>query len=339
MSFIKVKDPRKREELIRDFIETRKRIKDNFIAKKVGEAEYQTGLTKLFKPVTETQKATAKEITEAQKAAAEKFTQELLPIKEGIEELPTKLFRKVFPSIELKASDIMNLGPLAVNALLQAFTKKNIDLAFGLYAQEGKFKIGNKEVNIEDNDINVDDIIFEGTPGFWELITSKNPENYTGEDLDKYRQLLLLTNTIYRDNNPDNNNPKSSKSSKWKNIIKPIWEQIKKQKEEEEEYEEYEEPATILFTPTSEAGQSLKGTGLKRSRELRRAKPASNAAKRRPKILPSDPNALIDRFDLLFSSQKAGHTGVRNEIVSILDELKRQGVLKTNEYKKLNSLI
>ena len=313
MSFIKVKDPRKREELIRDFIETRKRIKDNFIAKKVGEAEYQTGLTKLFKPVTETQKATTKEITEAQKATAEKFTQELLPIKEGIEELPTKLFRKVFSSIELKASDIMNLGPLAVNALLQAFTKKNIDLAFGLYAQEGKFKIGNKEVNIEDNDINVDDIIFEGTPGFWELITSKNPENYTGEDLNKYRQLLLLTNAVYRDNNPDNNNPKSSKSPKWKNIIKPIWEQIKKQKEEEEEYEEeYEEPATIPFTPT-------KGTGLK--------------------ILPSDPNALIDRFDLLFSSQKAGHTGVRNEIVSILDELKRQGVLKTNEYKKLNSLI
>ena len=166
MSFIKVKDPRKREELIKDFIETRKRIKDNFIAKKVGEAEYQTGLTKLFKPVTETQKATAKEITEAQKATAEKFTQELLPIKEGIEELPTKLFRKVFPSIELKTSDIMNLGPLAVNALLQAFTKKNIDLAFGLYAQEGKFKIGNKEVNIEDNNIKVDDIIFEGTPGF-----------------------------------------------------------------------------------------------------------------------------------------------------------------------------
>ena len=316
MSFIKVKDPRKREELIRDFIETRKRIKDNFIAKKVGEIEYQTGLTKLFKPVTETQKATAKEITEAQKATAEKFTQELLPIKEGIEELPTKLFRKVFPSIELKASDIMNLGPLAVNALLQAFTKKNIDLAFGLYAQQGKFKIGNKEVNIEDNDIKIDNTIFEGTPGFWELVTSKNPnpENYTEEDLDKYRQLLLLTNAIYRDNNPDNNNPKSSKSSKWKNIIKPIWEQIKKQKEEEEEEyeEEYEEAATIPFTPT-------KGTGLK--------------------ILPSDPNALIDRFDLLFSSQKAGHTGVRNEIVSILDELKRQGVLKTNEYKKLNSLI
>ena len=312
MSFIKVKDPRKREELIRDFIETRKRIKDNFVARKVGEAEYQTGLTKLFKPVTETQKTTAKEITEAQKATAEKFTSELLPIKEGIEELPTKLFRKVFPSIELKASDIMNLGPLAVNALLQAFTKKNIDLSYGLYAKDGKFKIGYEFVNIEDNDIKVDDIIFEGTPGFWELVTSKdpNPENYTEEDLDKYQRLVILTNTAYQGNNPNSNKPKASKSPKWKNIIKPIWEQIKKQKEDE--YQEFEDE-------DEEPQPSTSGTGLK--------------------ILPSDPNALINRFDLLFSSKKAGHTGVRNEIVSILDELKRQGVIKMNEYKKLNSII
>ena len=316
MSFIKIKDPRRREELIKDLIETRKRIKDNFIARKVGEIEYQTGLSKLFKPVTETQKATAKEITEAQKATAEKFTSELLPIKEGIEELPTKLFRKIFPSIELKASDIINLGPLAVKALLQAFTKNSIDLTFGLYAEEGEFKIGSEPVNIKDDNIKVGDIIFEGTPGFWELVTSKkpNPENYTDEDLVKYRQLLLLTNTIYQGNRTTTNKPKGSKSPKWKNIIKPIWEQIKKQKEEEykEFEEEYEEDEEYTLSPT-------KGSGLK--------------------ILPSDPNALIDRFDLLFSSKKAGHTGVRNEIISILDELKRQGVINVREYKKLNSLI
>ena len=57
------------------------------------------------------------------------------------------------------------------------------------------------------------------------------------------------------------------------------------------------------------------------------------------KFISSDPNALIDRFDLLFSSKKAGHTGVINEIVTILDELKRQKVINVNEYKKLNSLI
>ena len=315
MSFIKIKDPRKREELVRDFIETRKRIKDNFMARKVGEAEYQTGLTKLFKPVTDTQKATAKEITDAQKATAEKFTQELLPIKEGIEELPTKLFKKVFPSIEFKASDIINFGPLAVDALLKAFTEKNIDRFYGIYAEDGKFKIGDKFITIEDNNIKVEDKIFVGTPGFWELITSKNPnpEYYTKEDLSKYQQLVILTNTAYRNNNPTQNYPKQSKGNKWKKIIKPIWEAIKEQEEDEEEYKEFEEP------DEDEPQPGTSGSGLK--------------------ILPSDPNALIDRFDLLFSSKKAGHTGVRNEIVAILDELKRQGVINVQDYKKLNRII
>ena len=308
MSFIKVKDPRKREELIKDFIETRKRIKDNFIARKVGEAEYQTGLTKLFKPVTETQKTTAKEITEAQKATAEKFTQELLPIKEGIEELPTKLFKKVFPSIEFKASDIINFGPLAVDALLKAFTKKDIDKFYGIYAEDGNFKIGDKKITIEKDNIIIDDITFVGTPGLWGLITLKNPENYTEEDLTKYQRLVILTNTAYRNNDPFQNYPKQSRGFKWKNIIKPIWEKIKKK-----EYKEFVEPEDDDPQP------GTNGSGLK--------------------ILPSDPNALIDRFDLLFSSQKAGHTGVRNEIVAILDELKRQNVISVQDYKKLNRII
>ena len=330
MSFIKIKDPRKREELIKDLIETRKRIKDNFVARKVGEAEYQTGLTKLFKPVTETQKATAKEITEAQKATAEKFTSELLPIKEGIEELPTKLFRKIFPSIKFKASDIINFGPLAVEALLQAFTKNNIDLTYGIYAKDGKFKIGGKFITIEDNDIKVDDIIFEGTPGFWELVTSKNiknPENYKEDDLNKYRRLVILTNTSYRNNNPTQNYPKVGKSNKWKKIIKPIWEAIKQQKEDEKEDEKDEKDEEDEDTVSGEDVEKL----------LEDPKPGTSG--KGLKFLSSDPNALIDRFDLLFSSKKAGHTGVRNEIISILDELKRQGVINVNKYKKLNSLI
>ena len=313
MSFIKVKDPRKREELIRDFIETRKRIKDNFVARKVGEAEYQTGLTKLFKPVTETQKATAKEITEAQKATAKKFTSELLPIKESIEGLPTKLFKEVFPSLGFKESDITKLGPLAVNALIEAFTKEGVDRTYGIYAKDKIFKIGNKEIKIKDNDITLEGEVYKGTPGLWELITSKNPINYTDEDKDIYRQILLRSNTIFRNFNPKSNYPRPTKTAKWLNIISPFWEEIKKQRKYEAKTEEDNE------TEEDDPQPSTSGTGLK--------------------ILPSDPNALIDRFDLLFSSKKAGHTGVRNEIVSILDELKRQGVLKTNEYKKLNSLI
>lgn len=52
-------------------------------------------------------------------------------------------------------------------------------------------------------------------------------------------------------------------------------------------------------------------------------------------VLPSDPNALIDRLDLLMASRTAGNTGVRNEIVGICDELLRQNVITRDLYKKL----
>ena len=145
MSFIKITDPRKREELIKDFIETRKRIKDNFIARKVGETEYQRGLTKLFKPVTETQKATAKEITEAQKATTEKITSELLPIKEGIEGLPVITF-PAYPSVDMTKEEITNLGPIATEALRGLASKKGIDRTFGIYPGDRKFYIGDKPI-------------------------------------------------------------------------------------------------------------------------------------------------------------------------------------------------
>ena len=315
MSFIKVKDPRKREELIRDFIETRKRIKDNFVAKKVGEIEYQTGLTKLFKPVTETQKATAKEITEAQKAAAEKITQELLPIKEGIEGLPGAISFPTYPALEMTEEELIKIGSIA-----RKYIQSNLGRATtraGLYSEDDNLKIGYKPVKIENNDIIINDEIFKGTHGLWELITSNNipeKEKYGAADLRDYITIMHITKATY-----DKNNKRvGGKNNKMNNLIKPFVIALEKDGEDglidkiDEHFWETEEEEEILLSPT-------KGTGLK--------------------ILPSDPNALIDRFDLLFSSKKAGHTGVRNEIVSILDELKRQGVLKTNEYKKLNSLI
>ena len=324
MSFIKVKDPRKREELIRDFIETRKRIKDNFIAKKVGEAEYQTGLTKLFKPVTETQKATAKEITEA----AEKITQELLPIKEGIEKLPGAI-SEGFPALGMTEEELIKIGPIA-----RKYIQSNLGRATTkaeLYSEDDNLKIGYRPLKIENDDIIIDDERFKGTVGLWELITSKDiPDisKYGAKDLADYITIMHITKATY-----DKNNKRVGGNDKMNKLIKPFVKILEKDGGEglidkidehfgnkEEEYEEeYEEDALYPLTPT-------KGTGLSKAGQS-------------PKILPSDPNALIDRFDLLFSSKKAGHTGVRNEIVSILDELKRQGVLKTNEYKKLNSLI
>ena len=52
-------------------------------------------------------------------------------------------------------------------------------------------------------------------------------------------------------------------------------------------------------------------------------------------VLPCDPNALIERLDLLMASRDAGNTGTRNELVSICDELLRQKIISKNEYKNI----
>ena len=293
----------------------------------MGEIEYQTGLTKLFKPVTETQKATAKEITEAQKAAAEKFTSELLPIKAGIKGLPEAISFPTFPALELTEEELIKIGPIA-----RKYIQSNLGRATtraGLYSEDDNLKIGYRPVKIENDDIIINDGRFKGTPGLWELITSNNipeKEKYNATDLADYITIMHMTKATY----DKNNKCIGGKNNKMNNLIKPLVIALEKgggnklikeinkhfgieeTYEEETDEEEYEVDEEFSESP-------IKGTGLK--------------------ILPSDPKALIERFDLLFSSKKAGHTGVKNEIVSILDELKRQGVIKTNEYKKLNSLI
>ena len=342
MSFIKIKDPRKREELIKDFIETRKRIKDGFISQKVGEAEYQTGLTKLFKPVTETQKATAKEITEAQKATAERIEKGLLPIKEGIESLtmlPIEAGDPI-PAIEPTKEQLTTIGDIATKYLKSTFGRKATQADIIPGDKEGTlFKIGKTPKEIKNNDLYINGIEgkITGTPGLWELLTSQgipDKNKYGAVDLSNYIMIMTITKATRQDFNKDNKRiPGNEKMNK---LIKPFVSALEEGEDKliieinkhfgiKDEDEEDENGFSLFDDPqpgtsgTNTDGEGIKGKGFK--------------------FLSSDPNALIDRFDLLLSSKKAGHTGVRNEIISILDELKRQGVIKTNEYKKLNSII
>ena len=92
-----------------------------------------------------------------------------------------------------------------------------------------------------------------------------------------------------RDNDPDNPRPKSSKSWKWNNVVKKIWDNK----------------------------DVFEGEGTKTI------------------VIPSNPNALLERLDLLMASREAGNTGTRNELVSICDELLRQKIINKNEYKNI----
>ena len=244
----------------------------------------------------ETQKATTKEITEG-----------LKPIKEGIEKIPKVITFPAYPSIQtsekpIEGEDTQYIGEVAVEYLKKFTTKNEADRTFGLYDKNGNFYIGDKHVVIVDNNTFVDGEVYEGTPGLWDLIVSEKPSHFTEEDFLNYGNLLIKTNAIQVNNDSNNPNPKSSKSDKWKKIIRPIWGEQKKRRKKHQEDPIYS-----------------KGLGLV--------------------VLSGDPNALLERLDLLLASQEAGHTGVRNELVGICDELKRMQVINANEYKKLNSVI
>ena len=272
MSFLKIEDHNKRDEIVKEFLALKNKIKDNFRKERLGEIEMQRDLAKLFKPVTETQIATTKELREG-----------LKPIKEGIEKLPQAITFPAYPSIDLPKEDVLELGPNAASALQRFLTKTGVDKTYGIYDKGGKFFIGTKEVKIKGDDIIID------TPGLWELIVSRDPNRdlYTPIDFENYKRILIETDAMRSPKNP--NKPKSNKGAKWALLRDNVWKGLKK------------------------------GKGVT--------------------VIPSDPNALLERLDLLLASQAAGHTGVGNELTSICDELKRQGVINVDAYKKINSLI
>ena len=210
MSFLKISDPVKRDLIVKEYLDLKKNIRDNILSERTVEQQLQTDLSKFFKPITETQKATTKEITEG-----------LKPIKEGIENLPQAITFPAYPSIQASEGEKTFVAPYFIGDIAESYlrkftTKAEADRTYGLYDKVGKFYIGNKLIVINDNNIVFDDEEYEGTPGLWDLIVSKNPTDYTDDDYDNYARLMLKTNALYRDSNPDSNYPKSSKGQKWK---------------------------------------------------------------------------------------------------------------------------
>ena len=307
MSFLKISDPLKRDAIVKEYLELKKKIRSNLLSERIGEQQLQTDLSKLYKPITETQKATTRDITEG-----------LKPIREGLETVRKEVHD--IPGIVSDMEAVKNYGrdkqkekdedyeeddeELVGEIAYKFLNRPNPDKDFGIRKEGMHHYIGNQHVIIKDNNIFLPKYNerFVGASGLWELIMSKNPKNFTDKDYDDYEDLMIITNALHRDNDEDNPHPKGNhKSYKWKNIVGSIWHRKK---------------SRIIYPKKKEG---YEGSGVV--------------------VIPSDPNALLERLDLLLASQEVGHTGVRNELVSICDELKRQGVLDTKAYKKLNSNI
>ena len=215
MSFLKITDPKKRDFIVNEFLKTRQNIQQNFLSERLGDVNTQYELSKLFKPVTD-----------MQKDLKEGLVSELKPIREGMKNLPKTITFPQFPSITAYDDDDSEeeedafIGDIAEQYLRKFATMSGADKTFGLLDKDGKFYIGNKEAKIKENNIIAGNKEYDGTPGLWELIVARSPDDkiFTNGDYDNYAEIMHSTNALRRNNDESETKPKANKSWIWKHI-------------------------------------------------------------------------------------------------------------------------
>jgi hypothetical protein len=332
MSFLKITDPNKRDQLVQELLNTRRAIKEESYSNHLGKVRIQDKYSKQLKPVTDKLDTIPKAITSALEPTLSSIPTALAALPSSISDAiwpqilpagtsgfatpqaspgstdPLQIEDRSTPEPSLEAPQSFILFGDIAGKYMNLLISGNTDTVFGIHTKEGQqpgtFYIGTKPVQIAGNDLIIDDKKYEGTEGLWNLIMNREieDESFTDVDLNNYKDILATTKAIQKENDPTR--PKSNKSDKWKTVLAPIWNEINNKKPE-------------------------KGNGLAK-------KPARTAA---VIYLPSNPTALFDRLELLLASKEAGNTGVRNELVAICDELKRMGQITDIEYKNLNVII
>src|SRR5688572_14958375 len=207
MSFLKITDPAKRDLIVADFLETKRRIQQNFLNEKLGDIGLQQDLVKLYKPIVDSQSTISKE----QNALLSTIKENSAATSNALQALPASISSSIkaiqfpqYPSIEAYEDDpvdikTLELGDIAIKYLKEYTTKKNMtDKIFGIRSEDGEFFIGDSPISFDGDDMIVGNKTYNGTPGLWELMTMKEPNKsiYYDKDLDVYAEILHTTNAV-----------------------------------------------------------------------------------------------------------------------------------------------
>lgn len=171
------------------------------------------------------------------------------------------------------------------------------DVPFGVRIERGKLMLGSASITIGDDFITLTGRKYRNTPGLKQLLLKKDVDLslVTDNDMQHYKSMLLDTNAHRRDFEPSK--PiKSSKGQKYLQIIKPLFK----------------------LQSTNQIHNQPKGNGLPLKKMWR---------KNVDYVYWDNPNELVDRLKLLIASRDAGNTGLDNEIISIIEELRESKVI------------
>jgi hypothetical protein len=189
------------------------------------------------------------------------------------------------------------LGQQYMGTLLGGDEKKEIDHVYGVYFDKNEMMLGNKRFDVDKDDaVIIDNMRYIGTPGLYELIFKRIPDDiiYTDDDMHKYKSILLATNAHKR-NYDAQGHLRSNRGYKYKQIIAP------------------------LMSIEPKKPKSGRGVSMPRAMTLPNDKIDY--------VHWDDPNELVDRLRLLDASRQAGHNAHDNEILSIIEELREAGII------------
>lgn len=175
----------------------------------------------------------------------------------------------------------------------------HFSIPFGVRMERNKFMLGSCPISVSEKNLKLNGRTYDLTPGLYAMLFKKLPDLniITEDDKRQYKMLLLETNAHRRDFSP--NKPiKSNKGKKYLYIIKPLF-KLSKPRLASEESHTY-------------------GSGLPTMKKIK--KDVSY-------VYWDDPNELVERLKLLIAARDAGNTGLDNEIISIIEELREAGLV------------
>lgn len=196
--------------------------------------------------------------------------------------------------------------------------KPGLDSTYGVRFFDGDLLLGNSNIDFnEENSIVINNKTYSSTQGLLELLFKKIPNKkiYSEQDLQIYKEIGLETN-LFRRKYDENSGINGTQSKKYLTIISKLIKSEKKNKK-------------------FKMGSSLK---LGKNRNLFKGYGQKKIHKNEKMLMrldsstPSltywnDANELIDRLRLLISSSISGNGSHGNEIISIIDELKTEGLI------------
>lgn len=173
-------------------------------------------------------------------------------------------------------------------------TSNTIDHTYGPRMEGDTVMIGDGTLEFDKNDLYIKGTRYTGTQGLYELIFMKKPdrEYFSQNDMNAYKSILISTNAHRQRYKPDKQ-INSNSSYKYRTIIRNLF---------------------------------PRGGKMSVGNEFLMGKLASgNDAVEY--MHWNDVNELVERLRLLIASQRSGHTGHNNEIVSIIEELREARVI------------